>query len=367
MPWAEAEATWASQWQALGRALNLNPTLLPAWTSTIVRELTAPGAVQVLIATDEGRLTGIVPFHVRPEMVGPFQVRVLEPVSSVVSYHAELPVRGDLAGLLRHLTGTHRTLGWDVLRFGGVLADSATDQAIRAVAKADGQPLISVPGEESPYMALGVSGETLVARRPKRDRYLMRKNAKDFAAEPGAVEVWYGMGGDPRADTDQLLEAMLHIERDSWKAAAGVAISDDPRETAYYRRLLAQLAAAGQLRACLLVIDEVPAAYCLCYAWEGTYGCMKGTYREPLARLAVGHHAQNQLLVRLADEGGTEFDFLGDADRYKLAWSPTTRRHVDHFLYAPAGRGWWLGKIQQLRRRFRRPARPAQAADEVSR
>lgn len=366
-PWAEAAATWSTEWLALGRELQLNPTLLPEWTGVIVETLTEPASVQVLVASEGGRLDGIVPFRVRTDAVGPFRVRILEPVSSILAYHAQLPARGDPTALLRHLAGTHRELGWDVLRMGGVLTDSPTEQAIRAVAQSDGLPLVSFPGEESPYLALGLSGEQLVARRRKRDRYLMRKNAKDFAAEPGAVELWYGMGGEREVDTDGLLEGMLRIERDSWKAPAGVAISNDPRETAYYRRLLAQLAAAGNLRACLMVIDEVPAAYCLCYAWNGTFGCMKSTYREALARLAVGHCAQNQLLIRLADEGGTEFDFLGDSDRYKLAWSPTTRRHANHFLYAPAGRGWWLGTLQRLRNRFRPAGTPAQAEDEVSR
>lgn len=363
MAWPEALAVHGGEWLALGREQGLNPTLLPDWTRILIESLSDPAEVRVLVGTEGARLTGLLPFRLRRDVISGVPVRILEPISSMVSYHAELVSRQDPAPLLAALLGSRDELQWDLVRLTGVLAESPTARAIVAISDAAGVGLIHWPGEASPYMHLGTSGEKLVAARNKRDRYEIRRHARDFAATSGAVERWYGKDAD--LDTDGLLAAMLHVESGSWKMAAGVAISGNPRETAYYGHLLPWLAAHGRLLALVLFIRDEPVAYSLCYEWDGKYGCMKGTYRTEFSRLGVGHHAQDQAVLRAADAGGTEFDFLGDADPYKLAWSPTTRQHNDYFLYAPRGRGRWLGIAQRLRNRLRKDAGSSHATERA--
>jgi len=356
MAWPEALAAHGDGWRALGRERDLNPTLLPDWTRILVESLCNPADVQVLVGTDGGQLTNLLPFRLRQDRISGIPVRILEPISSLVSYHAEFVSRDGHAPLLEALVRSRDELPWDMARFAGVLTDGPTSRAIRAVAEADGLPLVHWTAEASPFLRLpaGVGGEQLMAGRRKRDRYLFRRHAKDFEETAGAREHWYGEGAD--MDMDALLAAILHVEAGSWKMAEGVAISGNPRETGYYRQLLPWLATHDQLVALVLYIQEEPVAYCLCYRCDGTYGCMKGTYRTEFAKLGVGHHAQDQVVLGAADAGAREFDFLGDADPYKLAWSPTTRPHSDYFLYAPRGRGRWLGMAQQLRNRLSRDA-----------
>ena len=349
IPWAEACAVHGAEWLAIGRERGLNPTLLPDWTRIIVETLTDPRTVRVLIGTEGARLVCLLPFHVRNDSVSRIPVRILEPISSVVSYHAELVSRDEPAELLHALIRTRRDIPWDLVRLAGILLDSPSARAIVAVARTDGLTLAEWPGEASPYVRLGATGEKLLASRDKRDRYRIRKHAKDFAATPGATERWYGPGDDMEA----LLQAILHVEAGSWKQAAGVAISADPRETEYSRRLLHWLAATDRLFANVCFVGAEPVAYNLSYTWEGTIGCMKGTYLQEFAHLSLGHHAQDQQIFRFADAGGQECDFLGDAEPYKLGWTSTTRRHSDFFLYAPRGRGWLLGTAQRLRNRLR--------------
>ncbi|MBL8201859.1 MAG: GNAT family N-acetyltransferase [Chromatiales bacterium] len=361
MTWTDAFAAYRAEWLALGIERGLNPTLLPDWSRIIVESLSTPADVRVLVGTDGPRLTSLLPFRLRRDRIRRIPVCILEPISSMVSYHAELVSREEPSELVRALLRTRDELGWDMVRLTGILEDSPTAHALRTVAREERLSLIHWPGEASPYLRIGMSGEKLVAGRDKRDRYLIRKHAKDFAATTGSSERWYGKD----ADVEELLTAMLHVEAGSWKKAAGVAISSDPRETEYYRRLLPWLSGEDQLAALVLFIHAEPVAYTLCYGWRGAYGCMKGTYQEEFARLAVGHHAQDQLVARIADAGAQEFDFLGDADPYKLAWSPLTRRHGDYFLYAPRGRGRWLGFLQRLRNRLRRRAGKPRDPDQV--
>jgi CelD/BcsL family acetyltransferase involved in cellulose biosynthesis len=358
LPFTEALRRHAATWDRLGRAAGLNPTLLPDWSGIVVDSVMDAGAVQVLVIPGEAEPRALLPLHVRSDRIGSVQVRIAEPVSSVISYHAEFVSDGDPRHLVDALLATQATLGWDVLRLAGMLADSPSAAAIEAGAAASRQALIRWDAEESPWLPVGTTAERLLAARDKRDRYLIRKHARDFEAESGSELRWFST----EAECATLLEAMLHVEAGSWKQAAGVAISGNARETAYYRNLLPWLARQGRLQADVAYVRREPAAYCLCYDWEGRLGCMKGTYREEFARLAVGHHAQDQLILAAADRGAAEFDFLGDADAYKLNWSRRTRRHHDYFVYARSGRGRWLGLLQRLRNRWRRVPEAAQHA-----
>ncbi len=350
MGWEDALAAHRADWLALGIEGRLNPTLLPDWTQVIVETLADPATVRVLVGTRGPTLTGLIPFRIRPSRLRGFPVRILEPISSILAYHAEFACREDPAGLLGALIRSRTEIPWEFVRLAGILSESQTARTIHAVAAETGCGLVHWAGESSPYVPVGTSGENLLNARNKRDRYQIRRHAKDFEATDGSECRWYADG----ADIPELLQAMLHVEAGSWKQKAGVAISTRPMETRYYERLMPWLASTGQLLANVLWIHGEPVAYCLCNTWQHRYGCMKGTYREEFARLAVGHHAQDQLILRAADAGAVEFDFLGDADPYKLSWSPTTRRHDDFFLYAPSGRGRWLGLAQRLHERLRR-------------
>lgn len=349
LPWAEGLAMHGAEWLAIGRERHLNPTLLPDWTRIIVETLTDPREVRVLVGTDGARLVSLLPFQIRQGPISRIRVRILEPISSVMSYHAELVTRGEPEDLLRALIQTRRELPWDILRLVGILLDSPSARAITNVAQAERLALRQCSGDHSPYLHLETTAKRLLAARIKRDRYNVRKYAKEFAALPRAVERWYG----PADDMEALLGAILHIEAGSWKQAAGVAINSNPSETQYVRRLLQCLAANDSLYANVCFIDGEPVAYNLAYRWEGSLGCMKGAYMDRFSHLSLGHFVRNQQIFRFADEGGKEFDFLGDAEPYKLGWSPTTRRHGSFFVSAHRGRGWWLGRAQQLRHRLR--------------
>lgn len=343
LPWAEAVATHGPVWRTIVEEKGLNPTLLPEWTGIIVESLTDPATVRVLVGLDGPRLLGVLPFHIRRDRINRIPVRILEPISSVVSYHAELVTRGNPAELLQALLRIHDQPPWDLVRLTGILAASPTDQAILEVARRQGLSLIQWPGEQSPYFRLATTGEKLLAAQSKTNRYQIRKHGRDIAAMPGVVTRWYGKD----SDHDELLAAILHVDEVSWKQAAGVAIGSNARETEYYRRLLPWLVATDQLMASVLAFNDVPVAYSLCYVWQGTYGAMKGSFHEDFRRLAVGRYIEEQLIMRAADAGGLEWDFLGNAEPYKLAWSRDLRQHNDYFLYAARGRGRWLGLLKR--------------------
>jgi CelD/BcsL family acetyltransferase involved in cellulose biosynthesis len=345
VPWPEAIAKHAQEWQALAEESGVNPTLMPEWASVIVDVLASPAQVQVLVGTLGDRLHAIVPFRVRDDRVSGVPVRVLEPLSSVMSYHAEFIARSEHESLVDALLDCGRTHPWDLVRVSGILAECATAKALIACAQRRGWSFVDWAGEASPYLQLGLSSNAILATSDKRKRYLLRKRAKRFGETSHSSLRWY----ETESDVASLFTAMLSIERASWKHDAGVAISTTERETRYYQRLLPWLARSRALLANVLWIGETPVAYCLCYRWQDAYGCIKASYRTDYAHLSIGHHSQDQLILRIADLGAREFDFLGNDDQDKLTWTDKLRHHRDYFIYSPRGRGRWLGIAQEMR------------------
>jgi CelD/BcsL family acetyltransferase involved in cellulose biosynthesis len=98
----------------------------------------------------------------------------------------------------------------------------------------------------------------------------------------GAVEV---VNGRTPAGAGQAFETFLALEKASWKGVKGTALLSDPRDAAFVRRLLQNLAAQGNASVALLRVDgEAIAAqvlmYCgtTAYTWKTAFDAAYGKY-----------------------------------------------------------------------------------------
>jgi CelD/BcsL family acetyltransferase involved in cellulose biosynthesis len=162
-------------------------------------------------------------------------------------------------------------------------------------------------------------------------------------------------------DTSDLLRDILDIEAGSWKVAAGMDIPSRPMERRYHEQLLPMLSREGLLLANVLYIGGAPAAYNLCYRWNGRIGHLKTSFSNAFADLSPGAMAFEATLRRAHDEGAQEFDFLGAEMGHKLWWSTDARPHTTWLLCSRSLRGRWAGWLKRsiqasraLRTRFAR-------------
>src|SRR4030095_15215984 len=113
----------------------------------------------------------------------------------------------------------------------------------------------------------------------------------------------------------ELLETMLIVEAQSWKAAAGVAIVAGTPQCHYYERLLPWLTTHGILANVLYVKDK-PVAYVLCAVSRGWVGQLKTSFVTGLKD--AGSRVVDSSIERAFELGCKEYDFLGDTAPHKM-------------------------------------------------
>jgi len=118
-------------------------------------------------------------------------------------------------------------------------------------------------------------------KRSGSTRKKLRQEWKRLTAL-GAVEV---VNDRTPAGAEQAFEAFLALEQASWKGVKGTALLSDPRDAAFVRRLLQNLAAQGDASVALLRVDgEAIAAqvlmYCgaTAYTWKTAFSATYGKY-----------------------------------------------------------------------------------------
>jgi CelD/BcsL family acetyltransferase involved in cellulose biosynthesis len=121
--------------------------------------------------------------------------------------------------------------------------------------------------------------EAASSKRRKDLRRLRRGLARELGAEVEA----HDRAGDPAA-----IEAFLELERDSWKGDEGTAIVQSQADTAFFRRMCAETAAAGRLQVLELRVGDRIAAMQVNVADGGVLFTMKVAFDRALARFSPG-------------------------------------------------------------------------------
>jgi CelD/BcsL family acetyltransferase involved in cellulose biosynthesis len=357
LPFPACGPELTAEWQVLARSGDFNPTLAPAWFSVIVAALCPDGCRVELLTRREpdGRLSAVLPyFRARRKMHG-IAVSVLQSGSNLMSYHAGVVATKGIEEVLEILL--RRVASWDVAHFANVPLESATAAALNSLAARLGSHLQVVQGDESPFLSIVGTWDGYLATRSKKFRYKYRQRREQFADASVFSLRWL----TAPTDVEQLLAAMLAVERQSWKSGAGLSIVAREMELNYHRRLLPVLAREGALLANVLHRAARPIAYSLCCHYGGWVGHLKTSFDQEFAALSPGGYVIDVSVERAFDLKAREFDFLGDAVPHKLAWTSTTRRHVDFFIFGRT----WKGRMMGLAKRWRRggwSAKPAVAA-----
>ena len=219
--------------------------------------------------------------------------------------------------------------GVDIIRLANLCDDSALAQWLKDYDSHAGFSVSTLPNEASPYLPITSDWDELLASKPKKFRYKARKRAEAIDTQEALEVVSY----DTEDECESLLEAVRAIEEHSWKQEAGHSLFDQEHERRYTAMLLPALARDEAMYADVLYKDGQPIAYNLCCQHKGWVGQMKTSFDARFSKLSPGSTLIDIGIRKAIARGASEFDFLGDADRHKTAWSKHIRMHSDFFLY----------------------------------
>jgi CelD/BcsL family acetyltransferase involved in cellulose biosynthesis len=133
------------------------------------------------------------------------------------------------------------------------------------------------------------------------------------------------------ADDDELLRLLddaYAIETQSWKYAAGTALTADEMQGMFIARFAQGAMRDGCLRLLFLRIAGKPVAMQLATEWQQRFWLFKMSYDKEYARCSPGQLLLRHALRHAAARGLRSLEFMGVMDNWTRQWTDTTRRYL---------------------------------------
>ena len=329
----DLEAEWND---AVDRAGLTHPFLRHEWIRTWWECFGSGGRLHILIVRAGGRIAAIAPLMAETVWMYGIPVRRLRLLHNDHTPRADFIVADRPDQSYRAIWAALRqtSASWDVLQLGQLPQETATEQAIRALATADGCKSGVWRSGDAPYFELNGSWDQYFNGLSSKFRQNLRNRLSRLTrlGEPVLETL-----DDPAAILAARDDA-FRLEASGWKHQEGTSVAADPAVHRFYSLLAERASARGWLRLLFLSVNgrRIAVSYGACYA--NRLFLFKTGYDPDYAQ-----HSPFKLLTYFAfrrafADGLREVDFLGDAEAWKLEWTSTTRPHDWLFVFGGSSR-----------------------------
>jgi CelD/BcsL family acetyltransferase involved in cellulose biosynthesis len=329
--------------EAVDRAAIPHPFLRHEWVRSAWDAFAGDARLHVLLIESGGQIAAIAPLmreHARMYGV---------PVSRLRFIANDHTPRTDFI-LADRSEATYRAIwdvlrqdeAWDVLQLIGLEKPSLTAHMFARFADADRLASGTWAHGESPYLTLAGSWDEYWASLPAKFRSNIRNRlarltrlgepALEIVREPEAIRAAY--------------PDVVRLEASGWKAQEGTAICADPAVERFYTALTARASERGWLELLFLTCGGRRIAMSYGSTYDGRLFLFKTGYDPEYAACAPFKLLTYFALQHACARGLREFDFLGDAEPWKLEWTSSIRSHEWLFVFAPTRRARLLHSIK---------------------
>jgi CelD/BcsL family acetyltransferase involved in cellulose biosynthesis len=343
------------QWDALCERAGIDLLFLThEWISSWWEGFGAGKSLHILLVKDGLRLVGIAPLQRVDRKLCGMRVRCLAALCNPHTPRFDFIVDpAESAEVYRRIWNHLRAdAGWDCLELAQLRADSPTLSSMGELARKDGCATGVWHGEQSPYLPLTGTFKKYFSGLGSKHRGQVHRKWNRLC-ERGAVRL-------EQIDSPERIESALDegfcIEAAAWKAQTGTAVRSAPDAEKFYRMFAHRAAAMGALRLMFLTLDgkRIAFAYGLCY--RNRFYVLKAGY-DP----EYSYYSPCNLLCYLQLQDGfarglEEYDFIGNNESWKLAWTRLVRRHDWLYIFRPRPRARlirlvkfrWIPLLQRL-------------------
>jgi CelD/BcsL family acetyltransferase involved in cellulose biosynthesis len=298
--------------------LGLDATATFDWALTLWEQRLANRPVRLLVWDDDQGVAGLLPLFTETRRSHGLQRRILAPITELYSNRCGFVVRepgeGTVEALLGHLFGS--LPDWDLFT-ATVVEGSASEERLKRICARLGHAVERVSTQRSPYFELRGSWDDYFAALPKKFRWTLRSSEKRMRTEADLVH--REVTAEP--DLEHFLQAMLEIERGSWKENAGTSLSANEQQEQFHRAFARRACERGWFLGQLLELGGEPIAYIYGLLFKGVFHDFKESFKEARRDLSPGHVLKMLALERLYGRGVEAYDFMGVAEPYKLRWA----------------------------------------------
>lgn len=326
------------EWRRLFDAADCEPSVSFDWTMALARtQLTAADSCHVIQLRQGERLVGVVPLFVRASRVFAGRHLIARPLAELKNTHSDLLLANRSPEAVAALLGACRRLGtrWDSLRLSKLVEGHPVTRLLEKAAQATGFSPRRRYRKAAYWLALPASYDEYFASRSAKFRNHARRAEKKLRAAGRVEEIEV----TAPAGFDDAYDAVLQVERASWKEPHGTSISAVPAEAALYREWGRAAAVSGQLHLHLLMLDGEPIAHNLGCLHRGRYYYLKTSYAARHRPVGPATFLRLALIRRLIARGASEVDFCGTPYEWEQQWTSTYRWHHVLSIYADTLRG----------------------------
>jgi len=300
----------AREWDDLCDRVGAMPWVRSGWIDAWWRAF-GRGTLELVLLRRDGRPAAAAPL-----------VRRRGALRSATNWHTpayELPAEDDdaLAELAHELYRGVRSVE---LRF---LA--AGVPRLREAARARGWPTTERVVLRSPYVPAEGTFDEYVGSLSRSRRTDLRRQRRRLTEHCGEVEL--ELFTTPE-EAEAHLEEAFRLEGSGWKTDDGTAILSRPDTTAFYADVVRWAASEGTLRLAFLSAGGTRVAVEIGILAQRSFHVLKSGYDVEYRNYGPGMLLQASLLEWVWAEGLRGYELLGDADRYKLEWTPHVHERV---------------------------------------
>lgn len=252
---------------------------------------------------------GIVPLVARRLPLFGVDVMLLAPLSEQYNTHSDLLLEEDsehaVAAFVRAIQGL--PVSWDCFRMARLLDEGPVARALRGSFAHQELAHHEHDGLAAYELALPAAFADYLAQRSAKFRNHLKRTERKLRAA-GELAVHTVASAD---QFQQGYDALLAVERASWKHQHGTAITAVPRQVGFYRDFGLEAFHAGRLDLQLLTLNGQPIAFNLGYLLGQRYHYLKTSYAAAFRQLSPATYLRACLIERLIGRGVTHFDFPG--------------------------------------------------------
>lgn len=297
-----------AEWETLAESVRASPFARPGWFEAWSLGFARRPLVAVTLR-DRGRLVALLPL-----------LQERRGLRSPTNWHSIQfgPLSADDGSarlLLQHLfTGR-----WPRIDLGH-LAPRTADDARRAAA-ACGRHQVFWVQQRAPYIAIDQPWESYAERLDRRWLRQLESRRRRLARDG----LLYLDVTDGASDLDRLLREGFQLEAAGWKGEGGTSILSHATTRRFYGELAAWAASRGWLRLAFLRLSGRAIAFDLCIEHDGVHYFLKTGFDPSLRASAPGLILRHDMIRRSFDLGLRRHELLGGDERWKMAWTETTR------------------------------------------
>lgn len=341
-----------SAWRDLAdQAAEPNPYFRPEFVRANAIERGLP--IELLVVRDRTRWLACLPIRARsPTRTLPLPY--LEALTDAYSLCGTPLVHRDyiepaLQGLIEAVAAQR---GVAALLIGALAADGPLMAAINTTAANLGVTAIAYQEYERAAWRRPSEGDPTGIRLKQSDRRILSKRARQMSQYLGGDLRLVVRSGDPAA-----WDAFLKIECSGWKAARGTALASTNADATFFRRMCADMHAAGKLDLVALDVGGQTVAM-ECHLVDGrTLYSFRIAYDETFRRFSPGTQLSRMVIDRFDQEGFDLADSCAAPGNNHMEWLWPDRRAMQNLLLLTRDRASHLVRPAILAKSIARRAR----------